>query len=175
VWNREGRCDRSGPFHFRRNGSGMRQHVNRPAIYFCGALLAVSGLYAMWTGIRLLGNCMACETEELSKIEEPSGLTFEFEDTTCNTFGSDEQIRVYARKTTPKGTRAFLDWRHPRTLLFRYDPGSSDDSLPSITRPSQSSILISIPRVSSIVYQNREWEGMSINYDVGRVDYPAPK
>lgn len=153
----------------------MTEHVNRPAIYFFGALLAVSGLYAMWSGIRFVGNRMACDTEELPKIEDSYGPTFEFEDTTCNTFGSDQQIRVYARKRAPKGTWAFLDWRHPRTLLFRYDPGSSDDSLPSITRPSQSSILISIPRVSSIVYQNREWEGMSINYDVGRVDYPVPK
>ena len=115
----------------------------------------------------------ACLTETKLKTEDPAGFIFEVEYSNCDTLAKDEAIRVYARKVTPKRVWTFPGWQNKRTLLFRYDPGRWDNPLPSITRPSGSTILISIPEVSSIEYRNRKWEIMNINYAIGRVDYPA--
>lgn len=147
--------------------------MKRAGIYILGVVVALGGIYTTFTAVRFVGNRIACRTEGKLKIEDPSGFIFEVEDTTCHAFASDESVSVYARKVTPKGAWAFRDWRNQRTLLFRYDPGRSDNPLPSITRPSQSTILISIPEVSSISQQNRRWENMSVNYEIGRVDYPG--
>jgi hypothetical protein len=148
--------------------------VKHTTIYVLWAVVVLGGIYTTLTAIRFVGNRIACHTERKLKIEDPSGFIFEVEDTTCHTLASDENVRVYVRKATPTGTWAFLDRRTHRTLLFRYDPGRWDNPLPTITRPSQSTILISIPEVSSIVEQSRTWENMSVDYHIGRVDYPAP-
>jgi len=151
--------------------------VKRAETYILGVILgvvfALGGIYTVLTAIRFVGNRIACHTEEKLKIEDASGFIFEVEDTTCHTLAADENVSVYARRVTPKGAWALPDWRNRRTLLFRYDPGRWDNPLPSITRPSQSTIRISIPEVSSIVRQNRKWQNMSVDYDIGRVDYPA--
>jgi hypothetical protein len=100
-------------------------------------------------------------------------LKFEVTYLSCDTLAKDEAIRVYAETTTSDRAWFFEKWRHQRTLLFRYDPGRPDSPLPSITRPNPSTILISIPEVSSIDEQNHKWSNMTINYQIGRVDYPS--
>ncbi len=116
---------------------------------------------------------MACGTEEKLKVVELSGLRFEVTYLSCDTLAKDEAIRVYAETTAPDRAWFFPSWRNQRTLLFRYDPEKDNSPLPIITRPSPSTILISVPEVSSISYQNREWAKMSINYSIGRVEYPT--
>jgi hypothetical protein len=117
---------------------------------------------------------MSCGSEETLKVEELSGLKFEVTYLSCDTLAKDEAIRVYAETTASDRTWLWGKWRHKRTLLFRYDPGRWDNPLPSITLPNPSTILISIPEVSSIDYQSGRWEKMSVNYAIGRVDYPSP-
>jgi hypothetical protein len=119
-----------------------------------------------------VGHRIACYTDKRLEIVDPSGLRFEVEYENCDTIAKDEAISVYASKSTPKGAGMFSRWRKQRTLLFRYDPGSGDIRMPSITRTSTSTILISIPEVSSIFYRNREWANVSVNYAIGKVDYP---
>jgi hypothetical protein len=101
------------------------------------------------------------------------GVRFEVESASCDLIAKDEVVNVYAMKATGKRLWPFSNWGRDRTLIFRYDPGRDDDPLPSITRPYQSAIHISIPEVSSIAVQNRQWENMSISYEIGKIYYPA--
>ena len=98
-----------------------------------------------------------------------AGLRFEVVYTNCDTLAKGEAVRVYVEKDTSKKT-----WlgrpKNERSLLFWYDPGGKASiEIPSITLPSPSTILISVPEVSSIAYQNAKWHEMSVKYDVGRV------
>jgi hypothetical protein len=145
--------------------------MKRTVIYIAVTVFSIAAVFVV---LRFGVSRFTCQTEERLKIDDPAGLRFEVEYKSCDTLAKDEAISVYATKIASKGAGLFSRWRDQRTLLFRYDPGRWDNPLPSITRPSQSAILISIPEVSSIGYQNREWEKMSVNYAIGRVDYPTP-
>jgi hypothetical protein len=144
--------------------------VKRKVIYIIGAVLSIAAFPVV---IRFTASRFVCRTEERLKIDDPTGFRFEVEYKNCDTLAKDEAISVYATKVASKGVSVFSRWRNQRTLLFRYDPGRWDNPLPSITHPSPSTILISIPKVSSIGYQNHEWEKMSVKYEIGRVVYPA--
>lgn len=116
---------------------------------------------------------MVCGKEEKLKVEELSGMNFEITHLSCDTIAKDEAIRVYAEKNLANAAWFFPSWRGQRTLLFTYDPEKDGSPLPTITRPSPSTILISVPEVSSVSYQNRSWASMSISYDIGRIAYPT--
>jgi hypothetical protein len=143
--------------------------MKRSGIYFVAALLFIA---AAFLTIRFAVPRFTCQAEERLRIDDPAGFRLEVEYKNCDTLAKEESISVYATKVASESSGLFSRWRDQRTLLFRYDPGRWDSPLPSITRPSQSEILISVPEVSSIGYQNREWEKMSVNYAIGRVDYP---
>ncbi len=144
--------------------------MKRKAIYIAGVVLSITVIFVVF---RFASSRFTCQTEERLKIDDPAGFRFQVEYKSCDTLAKEETISIYATKIASKGAGLFSRWRDQRTLLFRYDPGRWDNPLPTITRPSQSEILISLPEVSSIEYQNREWEKMSINYAIGRVDYPT--
>jgi hypothetical protein len=144
--------------------------MKRIAIYIVGAVLVIAAAFLVF---RFGVSRFTCQTEERLKIADPAGFRFEVEYKSCDTLAKEEFISVYAVRVPSKMAGLFPKWREQRTLLFRYDPGRWDNPLPSITRPSQSEILISLPEVSSIGYQNRKWEKMSVDYVIGRVDYPA--
>jgi hypothetical protein len=147
--------------------------VRRKTRYILGVLVALGGICVVGAAILIAYTRNACQTEERLKIEDPSGFTFDVVYESCDTLAKDEAISVYARKAASKGTRAFSGWRNQRTLLFRYDPMRADSPLPTISRQSPSTILISIPEISEINYQNHKWENISINYEIGRVYYPS--
>lgn len=136
------------------------------------AIIAIGAIGALRRAIRAYTE-NACLTEERLKIDDHYGFAYEVVYENCDTIAKQEDISVYAKKAVPKGYHGSSGSEDQRTLLFRYDPGRYDNPLPTITRPSQSTILISIPKVSSIIYQNRKWENMSVNYEIGQVDYPA--
>jgi len=106
------------------------------------------------------------------KVEVFSDFTFEVEYRSCDTLAKEEDVSVYAERTASGGTWFFSKWRNRRTLVFRYYPERWDSPPPSITRPSKSTVLISIPGVSGVVYQNRTLANISVAYDVGKVHYP---
>jgi len=146
--------------------------VKRKTKYIFGGVVALGAICTICLAIRFVGGRIACGAEEKLKVVELSGVRFEVTYLSCDTLAKDEAIRVYAETTAAEGAWFFPNQRKHRTLLFRYDPMRVDSPLPTITRPSQSTILISIPEVSEINYQNRKWENISIDYAVGRVEYP---
>jgi len=146
--------------------------VKRTTKYIIGAAVVLAGIFGTGVAMRSVLFRMACITEDRLKIENLSGVSFEIIYTSCDTLAKEENISVFARKTDPMGAGIFSRWRNKRTLLFSYDPSKPDGPLPSITRPSQSTILISIPEVSSILDQTHEWANITVNYDIGRVYNP---
>ena len=146
------------------------KHVARYAV---GVVLALGLIYGGWLAVRSALRRMSCGSEETLKVEELAGLRFEVTYLGCDTLAKDEAIRVYVKDAALDGGWFFSKWRNQRTLLFRHDPRRWDNPLPSITRPTQSTILISVPEVSSVDYQNRKWANMTVNYQIGQVDFPA--
>lgn len=140
--------------------------------YIFKLILAVGLIYSAWTIFRFVVFRHVCEAETV-KQQEFSGFKFEVIYTNCDTLAKEEDVSVYAEKKLSSVTWFFPNQRNQRTLLFSYDPGRYDSPLPEITSPTQSTILISIPEVSEIHQETREWAGMSIKFDVGKVDYPS--
>jgi len=147
--------------------------LKKSARYTLITFVAFGLMGALYLALGFGINRMACGKEDNLKVEELSGVRFEVTYLSCDTIAKDEAVRVYAETIVPDRAWFFAKWRNRRTLLFRYDPESDSSPLPTITRPSQSTILISIPEVSSISYQNRNWANMNVNYDIGRVQYPS--
>ncbi len=147
--------------------------MKKTARYVFGAVLMFSLIVATWRAIRFELTRLACGTEEKLRVEETSDLRFEVTYLSCDTLAKDEAISVYAETRASDRAWFFRDWRNQRTLLFRYDPGKDNSPLPTITRPSPSTLLISIPEVSSIFYQSQQWGNMSVKYDIGRVQYSS--
>jgi hypothetical protein len=138
-------------------------------------VIGVVVLWGAWQAVLRftgLNDPNACISEQLKTIPDLSGTKVDIVYTNCDTLAKQEDVSVYFSPAVVKGKSWFAKWTNRRTLVFRYDPGRPDNPLPSITHPSQSTILISIPEVSSIFYQNRKWENISVNYEIGRVDYP---
>jgi len=111
-----------------------------------------------------------CISEERMTIPDLSGTKIEVVYTNCDTLVKTESISIYfSQAKRPSGQRG----RDHRALVFSYDPMRYNSPLPSITRPSRSTILISIPEVSSVLHQSRNWEDVSVAYNLGRVVYPS--
>jgi hypothetical protein len=106
---------------------------------------------------------MACGKEENLKVEELAGVRYEVTYLSCDTIAKDEAIRVYAETIMPDQPLFFAKWRNRRTLLFRYDPESDSSPLPTITHPSPSTILISMPEVSSSLTRTENGQTCLLN------------
>jgi hypothetical protein len=137
-------------------------------------VLCVVGIAAGYAILRLSGiiDPGACISEQLQTVPNLSGTRIEIVYTNCDILAKSEAISVYFSRATAQGESWLARWMNRRTLVFRYDPGRPDNPLPSVTHPSKSKILISVPEVSSVAYQNRIWRDISIEYAIGKVYYP---
>jgi hypothetical protein len=111
-----------------------------------------------------------CMTEELKTIPNVSGMKFEAIYTNCDTLLKEDDVSVYVSTAVGGGKSWFARWRNRRTLIFSYVPGRSDTL--SIEASGDDRILISIPDVSAVLLQRREWRKMHIDYNIRRVYYP---
>ncbi len=91
--------------------------------------------------------------------------------TSCDTLAKDESISVYLLKAGANKRPAPLRWLSEKTLVFQYDPALVDGPLPLIRETSDGAISISVPRVSSVLLQERTWENKPIRYQIGQIDY----
>lgn len=105
----------------------------------------------------------ACLSEQWEDIPNLAGLRFEVEYKNCDTLAKDEAVSVYVVETR-RGARG----ANPRALVFRYDPGGSQNQSPKITASGNHKVLISVPEVSSIIVQRRNWRDVAIDYNIGK-------
>lgn len=114
----------------------------------------------------------AC-TEEVLKVTEVPGIRFVIERSNCDLLAKDETVSVYATKTPESPFSKMVNRVRKPVPLFRYDPGSEDNPLPSVTMFGPDQILIKIASVSSVAIQDRTWQGKSVSYEIGKVYYPT--
>jgi hypothetical protein len=133
------------------------------------AALAIGAALAYGTKCAIFHSPNACISEELMNISDLDGVKVEVIYTNCDTLAKEETVEVYFSRAAVKGDSWYARWRSHRTVVFSYDPTRWDSQLPSITHPSPSTILISIPAVSSVQYKSRKWQDLSINYAIGKV------
>jgi hypothetical protein len=144
--------------------------VKKAVAYCAGIAVALGTVYAIFVAVLKIPG--ACITEEMRTIPNLSGMKFEVTYTNCDTIAKDEAVRVYVSRAAVPGESLLARWSNRKTLLFRYDPERYDSPLPSIVVPSNDRILISIPEVSSVSLKNRKWRNVSIDYNIGHIDYP---
>jgi len=143
--------------------------MNRGIRVIAGVLL----ILLLATGVVfLLWRHNACTNEVLRTIKM-SGVRFVVERSSCDLLAKDESVSVYATTVPESPLRKAAGWFTHRALLFRYDPGSDNNPLPTITQTRQGEIRIAVPMVSSIILQRRQWDGNSILYDIGKIYFPT--
>jgi hypothetical protein len=111
-----------------------------------------------------------CMTEKLKTIPDLSDMNFEIIYTNCDTLAKEDSVSICVSRALGKEASFFERWFNKKTLIFKYVPGRSDT--PSIKVSDNGRILISIPNISSIYVQSREWRHVSIEYAIGHVEYP---
>jgi hypothetical protein len=136
-----------------------------------GVLMILIVVSAAWFAIRWRIREVSCGDEETLKVQELGSFRFEVTYLSCDTLAKDEAVRVYG-ELNEKGNQIFARWKLKRTLLLRYDPSGKESSLPSISQPSATTILIAVPKVSSIVYQRNNFANMKVEYRFEQMDSP---
>jgi hypothetical protein len=113
----------------------------------------------------------ACLTEtemRASLGQEDIEITY----TNRDTLAKDEAIRVYFLPSGANRARPFMRWFNRKTLVFEYDPGMPDEPLPAIKELAKWRNLISIPQVSSVIFESKAWGNHSIDYQIEKIEYP---
>jgi hypothetical protein len=133
------------------------------------AVLSLTVFLTLGLGLMLIGafspilwliwSPNTCVTETRQKISNLSGFDFESTFTDCDAIAKWAYVRVV-------GSRA---GKGEKTLLFEYDPNIGEVPEISVTDPTH--IVITIPLVSSIKFQMRDWGDVHIEYRIGRVIY----
>jgi hypothetical protein len=104
-----------------------------------------------------------CITGIRRTIADPSGLDFEISETNCDSIAKQDAMVV---SVTKRGSGK-------KAALFVFDP-IYWIALPSVSVDAARTIVISVPRVGSVLSQARDWNGMPVRYDIGRIDSAAP-
>jgi len=133
-------------------------------------LLAMAYLFLAYIGAVPAPSTCTSETKET--LTSVLGGDFEIVYTNCDALAKEEFVSVYVSKARGNRNPLLARLSGKKTLLFRYDPAIPNSPLPLVTASGPNRILISIPRVSSILFQGRNWEQVSVDYDIGHVDYP---
>ena len=139
--------------------------VRKMTIISAIALIAVGAIY------RLL-QASVVTNETRGKIENLSGNDFEIIYTEEDSIGKEEFVSVYGSKSETGNGAMFRRFLDKKTRLFEYNPIAWDSPSPSIVALGPNKILISVPKISSIIIQKKVWGNVSIDYQIGHVDYP---
>jgi len=146
--------------------------MSSPGLFATKWLRWVVRLAILWGALYLLllvisdvlTSYVFCITEIRKTVYDVPGFDFEISETDCDTLSDDASVSVLASKHSEA----------KKTLLFKYNP-LWFEPMPLITSLDQRTVRISIPRVISLFFQRDHWEGLSITYDIGVVDYPEEK
>src|ERR1700730_3943682 len=111
-----------------------------------------------------------CLSEDQITIANLSGMKFKVIYTNCDALAKEEEVSVYVSRADVQGESVLARWLNRKTLLFSYDPaGRYNMPLPSIKALGNDKILISIPEVSSVLVQSRNWQNVTIDYNIGHI------
>lgn len=112
-----------------------------------------------------------CATETRMKTSFPVA-DIEVVYLSCDTIAKQDSIDVYFLKAGTNKQSPLIRWLYKKTLVFRYDPAVEDGPLPVIRASGRDRIVIAVPRVSSVLLKAKSWRNVSIDYEIGKTDYP---
>ncbi len=115
--------------------------------------------FALWM-IGMVWPFNHCITEVRGHARGIMGLDFEFSEVVCTTLGNDASITVFASRSG----------RKERTAIFKFAPAFANE-MPRITKIDERTLSISIDRVLLIYFRKEDWEGISIVYSIGKIDF----
>jgi hypothetical protein len=114
-----------------------------------------------------------CETHALQRLEVAASSTFEFRRTACSGFGAGYRIDMVGLGRG-SGTETVLFSYAPFEIeLFSYDP--VDLTAPPVSTIAPNRIRVSLARVDEVYKRMEKWRDLEIEYDIGRVVYPADR
>jgi hypothetical protein len=135
--------------------------------------LALVGIALIYFGLVLFGLLQipgANISETMLMLNDVNGAGFEVVYTNSDTLAKQEWVNVYVYE--PGSQSNWLNrLTHRKTLLFSYDPGYPAET-PRIEAAGPRKVIISVPRVSSVLYQGRNWKALSVDYQIAKIDYP---
>jgi hypothetical protein len=108
------------------------------------------------------GNSAYCTSVELPAVPNGLGMIVTAHNTVCDVFGGNSAVYVHIHKLGTKENK--------ETLVFRYSDISTYQPM-NIVWTSNTSVRISVPRVSEVTKQLRTLSGVKIEYDIGKIDY----
>lgn len=106
----------------------------------------------------------SCISETFGGISNVAGLNFQFVDTACDLLAKSEAISIFVSRGSGSSDQV------GRTEIFKYD-GPMEP--PTITEIDPRTIRISVGAISSIYFAKEQWDGITILYDIGHIDYPS--
>lgn len=139
-----------------------------------GSIMVLMAAYIVLVLAGVAPQRFSCNSQREMKLTNIAGHDFEITYTNCDVLAKEEFVSVYISSTKDNRKWWVPEWLIRKKLLFRYDPAMPTDSLPSIRVSGQNRISISIPRVSSVIFASKKWENVSVDYQIGHVDYPGP-
>ncbi len=147
----------------------VMRHLRRLG-YCAFALVGIAIIYGGLVLFGLLPIPGANISETMLVLNDVNGAGFDVIYTNSDTLAKEEWVNVYVYDS---GSRSnWLDRLiHRKTLLFSYDPGYPAET-PRIEVAGPGKVRISIPRISSVLYQGRHWKALSVEYQIPKVDYP---
>jgi hypothetical protein len=99
----------------------------------------------------------ACSTQR--EMRNVGGLKFEIRRVDCDTLAKDASVSVLV----------VADGKE-KTEIFKYEPDERNP-LPVISMTPGHHILISVPSVASIYTKADNWQGTTIEYNIGAIYY----
>lgn len=121
-------------------------------------------LSALYVFLAAMGNApkpRACVTEMVDDIRS-AGFDILLVEANCDPVGKWGRISTYL---APPGTGK-------SDLIFEYAP-MEHNRLPSFSVDGSGGLTVTIAGVATLLYQEREWSGRTITYNVGKEYYPS--
>jgi len=134
-------------------------------------LIFFTGILVLLWAARAVVVKSSCTSETKMKTSLP-GEDVEVVYLSCDTLAKQDTIDVYLMKAGANKQSSLIRWLYKKTLVFQYDPALEDGPLPVIRVSGRNRIVIAVPKVSSVLVKTRNWRNVSIDYEIGKTDYP---
>jgi multidrug efflux pump subunit AcrB len=142
------------------------------AVAVTAMVLAAVG-YVVFEAVRKSQLPPRSVTETRMLVTSLTGADFEVTDTHIDDLEKSEFVSVFVGEagTLEVSQKAGAD---KKTLLFRYDPGQWRGTLPLITSSEAHKVQVSLPGVSTVIFERPNWKGISVDYRIGTIVHPSP-
>ena len=124
--------------------------------------LPIGAIYLFLAFIDLAPNPYTCVTNDLKTIADLSGYRLSVKETDCDAIAKTDSIRVFIAKAGQGGGE----------LIFQYGP-ILNATPPEFHVNARGDIVIAVSEIADIWVQRSRWRDVSIEYQIGRVQYPS--